>query len=322
MFNNTTAGKIKAASVFACVLAAAMSSRAAFAGTSTTVTWNFGTASSSASKHLTGNLGPSATFTGTENPTNSLGFPLSSDLGITAYGEEVGTSIQTVTNYNDRRQVGQSTVTTTLHSSSAIALYGKNSGTTETGLGLNGFTDDEISDTTPTIYKATKSTKDTHDKTVTTTETYQTGMVQIDLTNILAFLADASPADATLTIGSLQSPDEAIISVSKALGTIGTQIGSVASGNGSDQSTTISLSQLTGESYLTITAAAAGQAGSDCQPGTPGQTVLLSTITLNVPNPNPIPAGPSVPVPASAGLLGIGGLALIPMLLRRRKISV
>ncbi len=323
MVNKALAGKFKVTSVLACVVAAALNAGTAFAGSATAVTWNFSTASSSASLSTTGDLGDYATFTGSESPANSLGFPLSSDLGVKAYGEEVGTSVTTVTKYSSKgHQVGSPKVTLayTSNTTNAAALYGKDLNPTETGLGLYNFPDNEISDTPPSI-----ATKDSHSgkfRIVTTTETYQTGVVQIDLTNILAFLANASPADATLTIGSLQSPDEAIISVSASLGTIGKQIGSVASGNGSNQSTTISLSELMGESYLNITAAAAGQAGSHCQPGTPGQTVLLSTITLNVPNPSTIPAGPSVPTPASFGLLAVGGLALFPMLIRRRKMMI
>lgn len=309
MFKTAFTGNIKAAAVLAGALAVATSSAAAFAGTSTSVTWNFGTASSSASKHLTGDLGIKATFTGAETPANSLGSPLSGDLGITAYGEKV-TTTQNLDNN------GNPTGSPTYGKAHATELYGKNGGGTENGLGLDGFTDSEISDTTPNVPLQKSHCGRTR------VETYQTGMVQIDLTNILAFLTNASPADATLTIGSLQSPDEAIISVSTSRGTIGKQIGSVASGNGSNQSTTISLSELTGESYLNISAAAAGQAGSDCQPGTPGQTVLLSTITLNVPNPSAIPAGPSVPTPASFGLLAVGGLGLASIVLRRRKSHV
>ncbi len=309
MLSNKISGKIKLSAIIAGAFAAALVPGAAFAGASTAVTWNFGTASSSASGSATGNLGNSATFTGTENPVNSLGSPLNGDLGITAYGYEVSTS-QKLDYY------GNPTGSPTYNDSTAAAtgLYGKDSGSTETGLGLSGFTDNEISDTSPTVGGNWWSGYH---------ETYKTGMIQISLANILAFLTDANPSDATLTIGSLQSPDEAIISVSNALGTIGTEIGHVNSANGANQSTALSLSELTGYSYLNITAAAAGQAGGYCQPGTPGQSVLLSTMTLNVLTPTTTPAGPSAPVPASEGLLAVGGLGLIPlMLVRRRKTAI
>jgi hypothetical protein len=311
---------------FAGLLAAAAISVAApaWASTDTTVTWNFFGGSQANS-----DIGKSATFTGTESPPNSLSNPLSGDLSITAYGYQVATTTTTTANYQwsgnwwqGYRQTGQPTVSTSYGSATATDLYNKANGGTESGLGLAGFADNEISDTRPTQLQSSVSFQNNWtDATVTSSIEYNTGVIQIDLTSLEALLGFANNNDATLTIGSLQSPDTAVISASTTLGVIGTQIATVASAaSGLDQSTTLSLSQLTGDQYLSITAAAAGTAGQWCQPGTPGQTVLLSTLTLTLPSNsgNPTPAAPA-PVPATAGLVLAGALGMGMMMLKRRQ---
>ena len=320
--SNKSFGKSALAGLFA--VAAIASAVPAFASTNTTVTWNFFGGSDANS-----NIGTSATFTGTESPLGSLGAPLSTELGITAYGEQVATTATTLTSYqfnwqrNRYQQTGTSS-TSTYGSASATDLYNKNSGGTENGLGLNGYFDDEIGDTkvSSQSYQSVNWWSGTY--TNTTVTKYGTGVVQLDISNLLNLLGYANNNNASITIGSLQSPDTAIISASTSLGVIGTQIATVASvSGGADQSTTISLSELKNYTYLNVTAAAAGQAGQGCQPGTPGQTVLLSTLSLNLPSNsgNPTPAAPA-PVPASAGLTLAGALGMGMMLLARRRRSM
>jgi|GEM_PF-6798109 len=323
---NKSFGKSTLAGLFA--VAALASAVPAFAST-TTVTWDFSSPTSwsnSRNKTGVGDIGNTATFTGSESPVGSLGAPLGTELGITAYGEKVATTTTSSANYRSDwpgsyKQTGASSTGPTYSKATATDLYAKNSGGTENGLGLNGFTDSEISDTTPETKSSTSYSNWGWNATVTTTTTYETGMVQLNISNLLYLLGYANNQDATLTIGSLQSPDTAIISGSTTLGDIGTQIGEVASAsNGSDQSTTFTLSELKDYTYLNVTAAAAGQAGYYCQPGTPGQTVLLSTISLSLPSSsgNPTPAAPA-PVPASAGLTLVGALGMGLMLLARRR---
>ena len=323
-------GNVTLAGIFAAAtLAAAVP---AFAST-TTVTWDFNTPTSWANaknKSGKGAIGTSATFTGVENPISSLQAPLSSDLDITAYGEKVVTTTTSSVSYHFSvknwawQQTGTRSTGPRYGTATATGLYAKNGGGTENGLGLNNFSDSEISDTPPEPHSRGIYSHNRSEYTVTTTTKYETGMVQLNISNLLTLLGYANNQDATLTIGSLQSPDTAIISASTALGDIGTQIGEVASAsNRSDQSTTISLSELKNYTYLNITAAAAGQAGQWCQPGTPGQTVLLSTVSLNLPSNsgNPTPAAPA-PVPASAGLTLVGALGMGMMLLARRRRSM
>ena len=319
-------GNVTLAGIFAAAtLAAAVP---AFASTNTTVTWNFNSPTSWANAgNKTGidDVGTSATFTGVENPLSSLQAPLSSDLGITAYGEQVATTTTSSASYQFNvqnwawQETGTSSTGPAYGKATAASLYAKNGGVTENGLGLNGYTDSEISDTIPTAQSSASYSG--YKAVVTTTTTYKTGMVQLNISNLLTLLGYANNQDATLTIGSLQSPDTAIISGSNSLGDIGTQIGEVASApSQQDQTTTFTLSQLKAYTYLNVTAAAAGQAGVNCQPGTSGQTVLLSTVSLSLPSSsgNPSPA----PVPASAGLTLVGALGMGMMLLARRRRSM
>ena len=315
-------GNVTIAGIFtAAALAAAAP---AFAGTDTTITWNFfGGAQTNT------DVGPSTTFTGVESPAGSLSAPLSSDLGITAYGEEVATTTTSSTgcqlddgnhedhenhrdggndgNHRDHEDQGKETGTSSTGPSYGTAqatdLYNKKAGGTENGLGLNGLSDHEISDTAP----VSKTSKSGSDDNCTKTTTYETGMIQLDISNLLTLLSYANNQDATLTIGSLQSPDTAIISASTSLGVIGTRISEVRSvSNSSDQTTTFTLSQLEKYTYLNVTAAA------------PGQTVLLSTASLNLPSNSGNPT-PAAPVPASAGLTLVGALGMGMMLLARRR---
>ena len=326
--SNKSFGKSTLAGLFAA--AAVTAAAPAFAST-TSVTWNFNSPTSwanSFNKDGAGNLGNSATFTGTENPIGSLSAPLSGELGITAYGEQVATTTTSSASYQwswygGWQQTGTSSTGPVYGKATATGLYAKTSGGTENGLGLNGYTDSEISDSIPTAKSSVTYSNSGWDATVATTTSYETGMVQLNISNLLNLLGYANNNDATITIGSLQSPDTAIISASTTLGVIGGQIATVASAaDQQDQSTTIGLSQLKNDTYLNITAAAAGQAGQWCQPGTPGQTVLLSTITLSLPSSsgNPTPAAPA-PLPATAGLTLVGTLGMGLMLVARRRRS-
>ncbi len=318
-------GNVTLAGIFAAAtLAAAVP---AFASTNTQITWNFNSPSSWANTtNTTGidDIGTWATFTGGENPPGSLQPPLSSDLGITAYGEVLTATTTSSVNYQNSWSGWQNPVTTStgpVYGSGATDLYAKNLGGTENGLGLNGYLDSEIGDATTvspsvTTYSGQVNTQwgsYYKNKTVTTSTTQDTGMIQLDISNLLTLLGYASNKDATVTIGSLQGSDTAVFSGSGALGDFGTAItslGSVTSGpqKGNDQTTTFTLNALESYKYLNVTVAA------------PGQTVLLSTIVLSVPSGsgNPSPA----PVPASAGLTLVGALGMGMMLLARRRRSM
>ncbi len=305
--SNKSFGKSTLAGLFA--VAALASAVPAFAST-TTVTWDFfgGT-------YANQDIGPSATFTGTETPGGSLAAPLSGDLGITAYGYLVNAkTTTTTTNYYDDGGHSKPTSQTTGPTTSATDLYSKNGGGSENGLGLNGYTDSEIGD----YSSKTSSTTNTKDKegkdkteTVVTTDTTGTGVVQLDISNLLRLLGYAVNSDATVTIGSLQGPDAAVISASTSLGEIGTQLTTVNSNTGGINTTTLSAKQLSGYEYLNVSVAK------------PGDTVLLSTISLQIPanSGNPTPAAPA-PVPASAGLTLAGALGMGMMLLARRRRSM
>lgn len=313
--SNKSFGKSTLAGLFA--VAALASAVPAFASTNTTVTWNFNspTGWSNANNHTGfGDIGNTATFTGTESPLGSLGAPLSGDLGITAYGYQIDAqTTTTTTNYYDDGGHSKTTSQTTGPTTSATDLYSKNGGGSENGLGLNGYTDSEIGDhakTSSTTYTKDKEGK-YKTKTVVTTDTTGTGVVQLDISNLLRLLGYAVNSDATVTIGSLQSPDAAVISASTSLGEIGTQLTTVNSNTGGINTTTLSAKQLSGYEYLNVSVAS------------PGDTVLLSTISLQIPanSGNPTPAAPA-PVPASAGLTLAGALGMGMMLLARRRRSM
>ena len=280
-------GNVTLAGIFAAAtLAAAVP---AFAST-TTVTWDF-FGGANANK----DIGSSATFTGTPSVTGL-------NLGITASGYTVSTTVD----QNGNVQYG---------TAKSYDLYNKYAGASEQGLGLitdgypssdtnkNGMADGEISDTTPQTSKSKG------------TERYDTGMIQLDLSGLLAY---ATSSGAYITIGSLSSSsnDVAVFSGTNSAGQFGTVVGdplsytSTSSGVGSE---TLSLSDLTNPnthhyySYLNISVQR------------PGQSVLLSTLSLTFNTNN---GGPSAaPVPATAGLALAGALGMGMMLLARRRRS-
>ena len=145
--SNKSFGKSTLAGLFA--VAALASAVPAFASTNTTVTWNFNspTSWSNGNSNGTGDIGTSATFTGTEAPLGTLGAPLSGDLRITAHGYQIDAqTTTTTTNYYDDGDYMTTTSQPTSPTTSATDLYSKNGGGSENGLGLNGYTDSEIGD--------------------------------------------------------------------------------------------------------------------------------------------------------------------------------
>ena len=162
-------------------------------------------------------------------------------------------------------------------------------------MGINGDTDNEID------YTETQS----NDWPAVTT--VNQSFVQIDLTNVLTQFPNTK--DATITIGSLQNPDTAVLSYSDAPGTIGTKITDVSykTATGAVGSTTISLANFSlQDPYLTISSIAPA---SECSSYT--SSVLLNSFQLSYSTSTPTPE------PAASGLLGFAamGLLLIP---RRR----
>jgi hypothetical protein len=316
--SNKSFGRSTLAGLFA--VAALASAVPAFAST-TTVTWDF-FGGSGANQ----DIGPSATFTGDPSTVPGVGT-------ITAYGEaSYSTTVSTATYqllysqdknrlYYGRRKDS----TTTSSGSTATDLYNKYQGVTENGLGLSGYTDGEIGDKGTVVSSTSYSGgQDNYNyyhsneyKTVTKTITSYTGMIQLDLANLLSL----ATSGATITIGSLSttSKDVAVFTGSNALGDIGSSVGNPLkyTSSGANGSETLSLSALTDPGtnkyyqYLNISVQS------------PGQSVLLSSLSLTFPsNPgNPTPAAPA-PVPASAGLTLAGALGMGMMLLARRRRSM
>ena len=314
---NKSFGKSTLAGLFA--VAAMASAVPAFAST-TTVTWDFfgGTGANS-------DIGTTATFTGTEDPLGSLLPPLSNELSITASGYVVKTTVKY--DYSNKKR------TTSYADDTQYDLYNKNLGGAENGLGLitanypsgthdNGMVDGEISDTTKAYVDSDNNKQDKKGKggenngrdTESGSYTYGTGMIQLDLSNLLSF---ATGSGAYLKIGSLStsSKDVAVFSGTNSAGQFGTVVGNplsyTTSGVGSE---TLSLSDLTDPSthqyysYLNISVAK------------PGQSVLLSTLSLTF---NTNSGGPSAaPVPATAGLTLAGALGMGMLLLARRRRSM
>ena len=147
---------------------------------------------------------------------------------------------------------------------------------------------------------------------VSTTTTDYTGMIQLDVSSLLSL---ATSSGAYVTIGSLQksSGDVAVFSGSNSLGDLGTSVGNAlpANNSGTDQSETFALAQLTdpttNQYYKYLNVSVQG----------PGESVLLSSLTLSF---NPTGNGPSAaPVPATAGLTLAGALGMGLMLVARRR---
>ena len=239
----------------------------------TTVTWNFNQPS--------GTLGTSEIYNGVSSPPTGEAAP------ITAYGYQEKTTTGGGKSYDSQNSYGPT----------PTDLYGKTDlyGTSESGLGINGDTDNEID------YTETQS----NDWPAVTT--VNQSFVQIDLTNVLTQFPNTK--DATITIGSLQNPDTAVLSYSDAPGTIGTKITDVSykTATGAVGSTTISLANFSlQDPYLTISSIAPA---SECSSYT--SSVLLNSFQLSYSTSTPTPE------PAASGLLGFAamGLLLIP---RRR----
>ncbi len=311
--SNKSFGKSTLAGLFA--VAAIGIAAPAFAAT-TTVTWDFFGGSSANTE-----LKPTATFTGTESPANSLQAPLSNELGITAYGEQTTSTVTISTKYSLRIAGGYlyagTSSTGPVSATSSADLYNKVKGSTESGLGLAAYPDHEIGDFKNTPLGSTSYSggydnfgyyHSNEYKTVTTSKTTYTGMIQLDLSTLLSY---ATGSGASVTIGSLSasSHDVADFSGSNTLGVLGTSVGTplTYNSNSTDQTEQLSLTDLSPYEYLNI-----GVAGS-------GQSVLLSTLTLtfnsNAGQPN------AAPVPASAGLTLAGALGMGMMLVARRRRS-
>ena len=180
-------------------------------------------------------------------------------------------------------------------------LYGKDGGTTEQGLGMNSGVDNEISiDSSGTQY-----------------------YIQLDLTPFLtqSFFQSQS---ASLTIGSLQSPDMAELWVSGKAGDLGTNITNVKSAsNQQNQSVTVALSDFTAaDPYLTVSTQVKQTKDKNgnwywCGSQYTPESVLLDNMTINIPGGTG--GGSPAPVPATAGLTLAGALGMGLMVLVRRR---
>ncbi len=276
-------------STLAGLFAAAAIASAVPAFASTTITWNF--------NNPTGALGQTVT-------SNYRGYKFVPDTSHSYTGTVTGsplpsnvTGTPTITAYGYTMSAWDNTGT-------ATGLYGKNGGTTEQGLGLAKGVDQEIS-----IYSSGTQY-----------------FIQLDLTPFLtqSFFQSQS---ATLTIGSLQTPDTAELWLSNAAGVIGTHnLGTVDSTKGSNvTSSAIPLSDFSAsDPYLTITAQVQKVSKDGRQQWCGSQytteSVLLNSMTINIPGGNGGGASPA-PIPATAGLTVVGAVGMGMMLLARRRRS-
>ncbi len=295
MLNKALTGKFKLAAVLATLGLFANAAPMAHAG-QITAGWTF---SVGGGDHA---LGTSQVFSSVNSP-NTI-----NPIAVTAYGEESTTKV--TTRYNWNKPSSTSTVTT----SKPTALYSKSDGGNETGLGLDNYAYHEIDNTV--------TTKGTDWKEIVTTTVND--FIQIDMSSVLAAVApqDLSATDVTIIIGSVTGSDKWAVSASKTLGVIGNpllQSGGQTGNTGFGNPAPVALSTFASDKYLTISALGGGSLYCDSSTS----SVLLNSMTMTfTPNPSTIPAGPSVPTPASFGLLAVGGLAVASMLLRRRKANV
>ncbi len=287
-------GNVALAGIFAAAtLAAAVP---AFA--STTITWNFNNPSGALTTTKTDKRGrqhtvPLTSYTYAGNVTGgSLPSDVSGPATITASGYQMG---------------AQSNMGT------PTGLYGKGgsgpgSSPTEQGLGLAHGVDHEIS-----IYGSSGTQY----------------FIQLDLTPFLT-QPFFQTQNATLTIGSLQSPDTAELWVSGKAGQLGTELragGLVPSGtgsnNGSNQTTTIALSDFSAaDPYLTVSAQVVEKQDQNsnwywCGSQYTTESVLLDNMTINIPGGTG--GGSPAPVPATAGLTLAGALGMGLMVFARRR---
>lgn len=277
-------------STFALSAAAALTA-GTLAVHATTVTWNFNSP--------TGTLGSTEVYTPVYSPAGP------NTPTITAYGYEEQATSGGSSSYNSTNSYGPK----------ATALYGKQSSTGgENGLGISGDNSNEID------YVQTVTTESTNWGWQTIVKDFQS-FVQIDLSGLIQTFGNYR--DATITIGSLQNPDTAVLSYSSTLGHIGTKITTVSykSATNAVGSATISLSDFSAsDPYLTISSAAPSDANTNtygfywCNGGSPSNytsSVLLGSLSIAY------TSGTPTPEPTGAALLGFAamGLLLIP---RRR----
>lgn len=258
-------------------LAAGLGLSASFAS-ATTVTWDF--------SHPTGQLGTSKTYGSVITP------PTGEVVGITAYGYEQQTTTGGSSSFNRKRSYGPK----------SSDLYGKDSGTSESGLGISNDSDHEID------YTVTSG----HASCGHRTKTIFQSFIQLDLKN--AIEAFPNIADATITIGSLQNPDTAVLSYSNKLGHIGTQIEQVSYKHATDGVSTVSLNLShfsLADPYLTISSAGPSCCYQSCCHFS--SSVLLDSGELSYTSATPTPE------PAAAGLLGFAAMGLGLMPRRRTK---
>jgi hypothetical protein len=284
---------VTSASILSLCAGAALAMASAVASANT-VTWNFDSP--------TGALGTSAVYSPTYSPAGP------NTPTITAYGFEEQTTTGGGDSYDRKNSFGPT----------ATDLYGKQSVTSESGLGISNDSYHEID----YIQTVTQSSNNWW-APQTIVKDFQS-FVQIDLSGLLKQFGNSR--DATITIGSLQKPDTAVLSYSDKLGTIGTTITDVSyqTANNAVGSATISLSDFsTSDPYLTISSLAPSDlssgdnnggwyCGNQNTPSNYSSSVLLGSIGISY-----IPSTPT-PEPSAAGLLGIAamGLMLIP---RRRQ---
>lgn len=258
-------------------LAAGLGLSASFAS-ATTVAWDF--------SHPTGQLGTSETYDSVITP------PTGEVVPITAYGYEQQTTTGGSSSFNRQHS----------YDPKSTDLYGKDSGTSESGLGISNDSDHEIDYTVTSEYR----TKWGH-----RAKTIFQSFIQLDLTK--AIEAFPNIADATITIGSLQNPDTAVLSYSNKLGRIGTQIEQVSYKHATDGVSTVSLNLShfsLSDPYLTISSAGP----SCCQSCSNfSSSVLLDSGELTYTSATPTPE------PAAAGLLGFAAMGLLLMPRRRTK---
>ncbi|NNM84661.1 MAG: hypothetical protein HKL96_02730 [Phycisphaerales bacterium] len=225
--------------LLAAVASAAMVPTAVHADT---LTWTFNSP--------TGTLGTSQVYTAMDsNPTGIR-------PTVTAYG------------FNFTSEVG-----------TPAALYAKNSGSSEQGLGLVGAPDNEID-------------------AINSDNQQYNGMIQVNLTNLISL---AVAGNATITFGSIQGGDHAVLGDSGSPGQLGSQITTVGPTNSGVNSVTIPWADFSlSHPYLDVTA-------------TSGSSVLLRSIQISF-----VPSD-ATPEPASMAILGAAGLPLL--LARRRKVQ-
>ena len=210
-------------------LAAAACSVASEANASTTITWNFASAS--------GSLAATGSYTGTITAGPAL--PGNPNLTITATG------------YESQQQSGKKTQI------SPTDLYGETLTSTVKGLGLNAGT---LPYSLPNKYQ-TDNEVFTYSAKLKKVKTTYLGYVQLDLAALIQLASQAgSPHGATITIAGISNTDVAAIADSAVAGSVGKRIRTIsAPSTGGISMTAFSLTNFsTKQHFLTITAATGG----------------------------------------------------------------